>query len=145
MKSTLRLRTGATLIEMLLLISILAVLATIAFPHFKEMHTEADDNAHRAQLELIRGAIVRYRIEHGGALPNLIASWDDLTKPTLYRGKTHGPYLARVPRGHKRTTVFDGLKVEPPTPHGFVYDYRGGSGTGMIWATNGSGTKLRKW
>jgi type II secretory pathway pseudopilin PulG len=145
MKTKYRLRTATTLLETLLLIAILAVLATIAYPHFVNATAEADDNAHRAQLERIRGAIALYRIEHGGAIPNLITSWDDLTKPTLYRGKTHGPYLMKVPKSHKRTNVYDGFQVEPPTGHGFVYDYRGGGGTGMIWATNGSGKKLRKW
>jgi len=85
------------------------------------------------------------RVQHGGDLPNLLNNWDDLTKVSTYRGHTYGPYLLKVPRNHKRSNVYDGNKVEPPTPHGFVYDYRGNAGTGMIYATNGAGRKLRKW
>jgi type II secretory pathway pseudopilin PulG len=138
-------RRAMTLIEMLLLMMVLGIMAALVYPHLDSATTDADDNVHRQQLKMIRTAIELYRIQHGGQIPNLIAGWDDLTKPSAYKGHATGPYLARVPKNRKRSNVFDGIKIDPPTDYGFVYDYRGGMGTGGIWATNGSGKKLTKW
>lgn len=138
-------RQGLTLIETLIVITALAILAGMVYPYFVNTADEADESKHRAQLRLIREQINLYRVQHGGQLPNLLGNWDDLTKVTTYRGKPCGPYLRQVPKNHKRSNVFDGLKVDPPSAFGFVYDYRAGGGTGMIYATNGSGTKLTKW
>ena len=137
--------SGFTLIELLLVVSLLAVVASIVYPRFFDTTSLAEENANRAQLEHIRQQIAMYRIHHGGALPNLLNGWDDLTKPSVYKGKRFGPYLQSAPVAHKRSNVFDGIKVDPPSPYAYVYDYRGGNGTGGIWATNGSGKHLRKW
>jgi prepilin-type N-terminal cleavage/methylation domain-containing protein len=137
--------SGMTTIELMIVITILAIMATLIYPHFQYATDNADDNVHIQQLRMIRMAIQIYQIQHGGNLPNLLASWDDLTEPSTYHGHTYGPYLQDVPKNHKRSNVFDGNSVDPPTEYGYVYDYRGGSGTGGIWQTNGSGKKLYKW
>lgn len=137
--------SGFTLIELLIVVAVLAILAAIVYPKFFSTTLIAEENAHRAQLEHIRRQITLYRAHHGGALPNLINNWDDLTKKSVYKGRTFGPYLDRIPVNHKRSNVLDGLRVDPPLPHAYVYDYRAGAGTGQIWATNGSGVHLRKW
>lgn len=133
------------MIEMLIVITIMAILATFAYPSFTTATENADENVHRAMIRNIRIQIELYQVHHGGSIPNLIQSWDEMTKPTIYKGRTYGPYLSETPMSHKRSNVLDGLNVDPPERCGFVYDYRGGSGTGMIWATNGSGKKLYKW
>lgn len=145
MKPGLHNRCGMTTIELMIVVTILAILATLVYPHFEYATENAEDNVHLQQLKMIRMAIEIYRIQHGGNLPNLLASWDDLTKTSIYHGHTYGPYLADVPKNHKRSNVFDGNQVDAPTEYGYVYDYRGGDGTGGIWQTNGSGKKLYKW
>ncbi len=140
-----RYRTAMTLMELLIAVAIIGIMAAVVYPHFRVTTEDADENKHKAQLRLIRLQIEVYRVQHGGAIPNLIASWDDLTKTTTYRGHTYGPYLNKVPASHKRSNVFDGNNVDPPDKYGFVYDYHGGAGTGAIYATNGSGQKLYKF
>src|SRR5438128_9166961 len=134
-----------TTIELMIVITILGILAALVYPHFEYATENADDNVHLQQLKMIRMAIELYRIQHGGNIPDLISSWDDLTKPSIDHGHTYGPYLADVPKDHKRSNVFDGAQVDPPAKYGFVYDYQGGKGSGGIWATNGSGENLYKW
>lgn len=134
-----------TLIEMLIAIAILGILAALVYPHFQYATDDADENVHKQQLRIIRLAIQMYQIQHGGQIPNLLVNWDDLTKTSTYKGHAYGPYLTEVPINHKRSNIFDGWKVDPPDRCGFVYDYHGGSGTGEIYATNGSGKKLYKW
>src|SRR3954470_2249056 len=84
-------RSGMTTIELLIGITILAIMATLVYPHFQYATDDADENVHKQQLRMIRLAIQMYQIQHGGEIPNLIASWDDLTKTSLYIGRTYGP------------------------------------------------------
>ena len=136
---------GMTLIEMLIVITILGILGAFVYPHFQYATDDADENVHKQQLRIIRLAIQMYQIQHGGNIPDLVTNWDPLTQTSTNKGHTCGPYLQAVPASHKRSNVFDGWKVDPPGRYGFVYDYHGGSGTGDIYATNGSGKKLYKW
>jgi prepilin-type N-terminal cleavage/methylation domain-containing protein len=144
-KQRLRQHSGMTTIELMIVITILGILATLVYPHYEYATDNADDNVHLQQLKIIRMAIQIYQIQHGGNLPNLLTSWNDLTEASTYHGHTYGPYLQDVPLNHKRATVLDGYMIDPPTPYGYVYDYQGGSGTGDIRQTNGSGKKLYKW
>jgi prepilin-type N-terminal cleavage/methylation domain-containing protein len=138
-------RRGMTTIELMIVICILGILGALVYPHFEYATDEADENVHKQQLRIIRMAIQMYQIQHGGNIPDLLSNWDALTKTSLYRGHTYGPYLDTVPKSHKRSNVYDGFKVDPPEKYGFVYDYHGGGGSGDIYATNGSGKKLYKW
>src|SRR5213075_2436257 len=115
-------RSAMTLIETLIVIVILAIFATMVYPSFQFATENAEDNKHKAQLRLIRNQIELYRIQHGGALPDLISSWDALTQTSTYRGRTYGPYLDKTPVSQKRSNVFDGNNVDPPDKYGFVYD-----------------------
>ena len=135
-------RSAMTLIETLIVIVILAIFATMVYPSFQFATENAEDNKHKAQLRLIRNQIELYRIQHGGALPDLISSWDALTQTSTYRGRTYGPYLDKTPVSQKRSNVFDGNNVDPPDKYGFVYDYHGGAGSSAIYACNGSGKHL---
>ncbi|HEV8377825.1 MAG TPA: type II secretion system protein [Tepidisphaeraceae bacterium] len=145
MKPGLHKRCGMTTIELMIVITLLGILAVMVYPNFEYTTENAHENVHKQQIKMIRMAIELYRIQHGGNLPNLVVNWDDLTKQSIYKGHMYGPYLANVPKNHKRSNVFDGPQADPPDKYGFVYDYQGGMGTGGIWATNGSGEKLYKW
>ena len=145
MKPWLHNRRGMTLIELLIGITVLGIMGTLVYPHFSYATENAEENAHKQQLKMVRMAIQLYQIQHGGNIPNLLSNLDDLTKPSTYKGRTYGPYLSKAPKNHKLSNVFDGYNVDPPDKYGFVYDYQGGGGTGSIWVTNGSGKKLRKW
>ena len=134
-----------TTIELMIVVTVMAIMATLVYPHFEYATDNADENAHKQQLRMIRLAIQMYTIQHGGNIPNLINNWDDLVNTSVYRNHTYGPYLGEIPKSHKRSNVFDGYNVDPPERCGFVYDYHGGAGTGSIWATNGSGKHLYKW
>jgi hypothetical protein len=85
-----------------------------------------------------------YKIQHGGAIPNLTGDWNSLLKTSSYGqpAQTFGPYLAVIPtnplNGNKN--VVDGTGATPTdTACGFIYDYNDGKGTGQIYGTASDG------
>src|SRR5437762_7043921 len=138
-------RGGFTLIEILLVVVILGILGALVYPHFANARAEAADKAARTQLQNLRGQIEIYKVQHGGALPDLITNWNPLVNATVYNNKTVGPYIPRAPKNgfNNMSNVVDGDGSAPAaSAAGFVYDYASGSGTGKISATNADGTSI---
>lgn len=138
-------RRGFTLVEVLLVIVILGILASIVVPQYSSGAQEARQASLRQQLHNIRTAIDLFKIEHGGRLPDLTANWDELTLRSSHLGRTVGPYLASPPANPitSNAAVFDGPVTSPATsPAGYIYDYNDGNGTGRIVATDASSTAI---
>lgn len=62
-------RKGFTLIELVVVIMILGILATVAAPKFISTSGTATDNGLKQTLSIVRDAIELYTSEHGGDLP----------------------------------------------------------------------------
>jgi general secretion pathway protein G len=138
-------RGAFTLIEILIVVVILGILGALIYPQFANARADAADKAARTQLQALRSQIEMYKVQHGGALPDLLTSWNPLINATVYNGKTVGPYIPRAPRNglNNLSTVVDGDGASPPaSPTGFVYDYAAGTGTGKLCATNADGTSI---
>jgi general secretion pathway protein G len=138
-------RGAFTLIEILIVVVILGILGALVYPHFANARADAADKAARTQLQSLRSQIEMYKIQHGGALPDLITNWNPLINATVYNGKTVGPYIPRAPKNgfNNPSTVVDGDGSSPASsPAGFVYDYAGGSGTGKLMATTDDSTSI---
>jgi general secretion pathway protein G len=63
------LRAGFSLLELLVVVMIIGIIATIAAPKVLDTSREATDNGLRHTLSVIRGAIDTYSAEHEGELP----------------------------------------------------------------------------
>jgi general secretion pathway protein G len=138
-------RGAFTLIEILIVVVILGILGALVYPHFANARADAADKAARTQLQGLRSQIEMYKIQHGGALPDLLTNWNPLINATVYNSKTVGPYIPRAPKNgfNNLSNVVDGDGSSPASSSaGFVYDYAGGAGTGKIMATNGDGTSI---
>jgi len=138
-------RRAFTLIEILIVVVILGILGAIVYPHFANARADAADKAGRTQLQSLRSQIEMYKIQHGGALPDLITNWNPMTNATVYGTKTVGPYLPRAPKNtfNNLSNVVDGDgSSAAASPAGWVYDYAGGSGTGNIRATNSDAASI---
>jgi len=138
-------RQAFTLIEILLVVVILGILGAIIYPQFANARADAADKAARTQLQGLRSQIELYKVQHGGAVPDLLTNWNPLITATIYNGKTVGPYIPRAPKNglNNLTNVVDGDGTAPVgSPAGFVYDYAGGTGTGKLMATNPDGTSI---
>lgn len=99
---------GFTLVELLIVIIIVAVLASVAIPKFQNSSQRAQEGALREQLRISREAVEKFYNDCGG----MPVSLDDLAAPTsppkvlnpagnqrtLQPGLYQGPYLLMPPK-----------------------------------------------
>ncbi len=64
-------RRAFTLVEMLIVVVVLAILATIALPLFANSSRRAKENSLRSNLRILRDAIDRYKKRHGSFPPGI--------------------------------------------------------------------------
>lgn len=105
-----RRRSGFTLIEILVVIAVISLLASLVAPNvFRHVGTAKDASA-RSQIEMLGAALDAYRLDNGRyptTAQGLDALWEEPTaepRPSNWRG----PYLR---------------KAVPPDPWGNAYVY----------------------
>lgn len=98
---TRKVRSGFTLVEILIVVVILGILAAIVIPQFTSASETAKSSSLTAQLQTIRSQLELYQVQHNGDYPTLAQMWDNLTSTTDISGATsgsdYGPYLQKAP------------------------------------------------
>ena len=127
------LKSGFTLIEILIVVIILGILAAIVIPQFTQASTEAREASLMSNLQSIRSQIELYKIQHGDDPPTDAASFvAQMTDFTNSAGVVqvaagvgvYGPYLQKIP-------------VNPFNSDAGV---AGAAGDGWIFTNNGNGS-----
>ncbi len=114
--------TGFTLVEILIVVTILGILAAIVIPQFTDASEEAKMSSLVSDLHTVRAQIQLYRFHHRHGAANLpgtisgVSFEDSMTKYTLIDGKlatpqaagdgVYGPYLLEIP-----TNPFDDVRT----------------------------------
>ena len=141
-------KTGFTLVEILIVVIILGILAAIVIPQFTNASTEARWSSTASLLQTLRSQIELYKLQHGDALPDLIAgtdnngntgNWVVFTGPTTFGTNTYGPYMQQLPKNPMNGLSSIEDLAQGGTPAGgagWAYDYNALAGTGKIWATD---------
>src|SRR5436190_24361644 len=100
-------RRGFTLIEVLMVVTALAIIAGVVVPQVNSVMDDAKNAALLKDLREFTFAIERYRMEHNGGAPDLIQNETlvQLLQTTDADGNVgsgpqynYGPYLLTVPR-----------------------------------------------
>ena len=95
-----------SLLEVVVVVAIVAIVAATAIPRMSRGTRGTADAALVANLRILRGAIDRYALEHGGSNPDKHEITGQLTLYTDFFGDaqatmdtTHvyGPYLRKIP------------------------------------------------
>ena len=136
-----RMKSGLTLVEFLIIAVIVGILAAIVIPQFTSAGIEAEESALLSNLQVVRSQIELYKIQHNDNLPGTDLSGDFVTAMTSMTNKygevgdtaehKYGPYLEEIPEN-----PFSGL--DDPTT------VQEGDGTGVgddshAWYFNTSG------
>jgi prepilin-type N-terminal cleavage/methylation domain-containing protein len=137
-------RHGFTLIEVLMVVTALAIIAGVVVPQVNSVMDDARNAAVLKDLREFTFAIERYRMDHNGSTPDLIQNETlvQLLGTTDADGTVgtgalypYGPYLITVPRNalNNVTRVFR-INTAPPSSLsnriGWIYH----PASGQIWA-----------
>ncbi len=101
---TLRQR-GLTLIELMIVVSILAILAAIVIPRYSNANDSAKGSALASQLSTVKKALLLYKTDHNGDYPTtaqlITSQWQVLINKTDIDGDVagddFGPYILTAP------------------------------------------------
>jgi len=133
-----RIRTGFSLLELVIVVVILGIIAAIAIPRMSRGSAGAADSALRGDLAILRNAIELYKAEHDGEvplLPNVEAALTQYSnkagtefQATQDASHLYGPYVREIPalpvgdrKGGKTVAGADGAGV------GWIYNAATGS------------------
>ena len=118
-------RSGFTLVEILIVVAILGILAAIAAPRFIDASEEAKRSAVLSQLHTIRSQIELYDFGNPDTpfnplVPGGSQAWDQLVKGRLLLAAPTNPYQFNS----TKVAVFPAI------------------GTGWVWTDLGGGTRI---
>lgn len=89
-----------TLVEVLIVVTILGILAAIVFPEYRSHAQQAKESAAKEDLQILRSAIERYAIQHDGIAPGYPdndPSSSPSIKPFTDQMVRNGSYLSEIP------------------------------------------------
>lgn len=127
---------GFTLIEVLIVVTIMAILAATIVPQFTTSSEEAKQSQLDFNLNMMRSQVQLYRLEHNGVYPTTLSL---LTKKTNAEGTedsggAFGPYIAGgvLPKNPITDDSSESVSTDGATKTGggWLYD----ASTGSIWA-----------
>jgi prepilin-type N-terminal cleavage/methylation domain-containing protein len=137
-------RPAFTLIEVLMVVSALAIIAGIVVPQVNSVMDDAKNAAVLKDLHELTFAIERYRADHNGATPDLIQSdvLVQLLQTTDADGNVGagaqyplGPYLVTAPRNALNGVVrVFRINTAPPSGLGNRVGWVYHPASGQIWA-----------
>lgn len=130
--STVSIRRGFSLIELVIVVVIIGIIAAIAIPRMSRGATGANESNLTANLRVLRNAIDLFQTEHEGTYPaagtidTQLTQYTDITGAvSATKDTTHvyGPYIRSIPplpvgakKGKSGIAAADGASV------GWIYD-----------------------
>lgn len=101
---------GFTLIELMMVVSIIAILASIAMPKFADMLEKAQEGSLKGNLGSMRSALSLYYSDNQGVFPVCVAG----PASTVFAGTLAPSYIASIPAVNNT--------IHPPTNNVYCDD-----------------------
>lgn len=138
-------RAGFTLIEVLIVVTLVAVLAAVLIPQFSSSAQDAKESALKFDLSSLRTQLDRYMLDHGGQPPAIIGGGlPQLTSATDANGNIgtsgagfpYGPYMANgfPPNPITGAATVSAMTSYPPTAETGAGGWQFNATTGQIAA-----------
>jgi len=122
---------GFTLVEILIVVVILGILASIVVPQFASATGEAQRVATFDQLKKVRAALSVYYLQHASRFPNVTegdGTWGELIELGYMR---EPPVNRHIGTGNSRLISMSGVPDEAwQVDYGWIYD----ADSGNAWA-----------
>jgi len=125
-------KRGFTLVELMIVVTMLAIIASLVLPRFTTASSAAKVSASDVQLNAVRKALKRYEIDHGN-FPPIGDLWTVVMTKTDAAGNVdangmYGPYIAEEPKNpwNRSATVHAASSAGGAT-QGWAYDAATGS------------------
>lgn len=125
-------KRGFTLVELMIVISILGILAALVVPQFSSSTAEAKNSALETDLAAVRRQIELYRHDHNETLPAAVGETGaDFTRRMTTKtdangdpGTRYGPYFLKMPENpfNDQATVRVGDAAAGANTHGWRFD-----------------------
>ncbi len=124
-------RRAFTLVEILIVVVMLGILASVVLPQFAGASDQARESATYHEVQKIRRAISVYGALNSGRLPTVTAgdgTWGELVTADYLREPPINPYVGGV---NRKVIAIDSMAdVAYQQTHGWVYDDTDGD----VWA-----------
>lgn len=123
-------RRAFTLVEILIVVVILGILASIIVPQFARASEQAQETATLDQLEKVRRAIGVYYVRHA-AFPDVTAgdgTWGPMMNSNYFRSAPVNAWVGTAAR--TRIVIGTGPDSAYQSTHGWIYN----PVTGEVWA-----------
>lgn len=153
------LRRGFTLVELLIVVTIIGILATIVIPQFSNASTQAKENALKDELRYLRTQIVVYKAQHRDTPPG--ENGDFVQQMTQYtnesggtsatRTATHkyGAYLPKMPKNPMNELNTIEITTQNPLEangtHGWKYNAATQEIIADVMGSDSVGTPIAKY
>ena len=136
-----RQNAGFTLVEILIVVTILGILAALVIPQVSQASDSARSSTLKSQLQTVRAQLQLYQTQHAGSFPTLAqlqADWGVMTAKTdisgsIVTGGNCGPYLLLPPKNPVQESA--SVASTPAYGVGWVYDETQGQLTACVPAS----------